>query len=78
VHRLDGEAGLRRTCNGRVGDTLRRPQPESIIISRLTSGRTVFAGLPLGQYDALIAIDAREGAEVVTYEIRIAPDKARK
>jgi hypothetical protein len=32
----------------------------------------------LGQYDALIAIDAGEGAEVDTYEIRIAPDKARQ
>jgi hypothetical protein len=37
-----------------------------------------WTGLPLGQYDALIAIDARIGAEVVTYEIRIAPDKARQ
>jgi hypothetical protein len=37
-----------------------------------------WTGLPLGQYDALIAIEARKGAEVVTYEIRIAPDKARK
>jgi hypothetical protein len=34
--------------------------------------------LPLGQYDAVIAIDPREGAEVVTYEIRIAADKARE
>ena len=34
--------------------------------------------LPLGQYDAVILIDPREGAEVVTYEIRIAPDKVRQ
>jgi hypothetical protein len=37
-----------------------------------------WTGHPLGQYDAVIAIDPREDAEVVTYEIRIAPDKARQ
>jgi len=37
-----------------------------------------WTGLPLGQYDAVIAIDPREGAEVVTYEIRIAPAKVSK
>jgi beta-lactamase regulating signal transducer with metallopeptidase domain len=37
-----------------------------------------WTGLPLGQFDAVIAIDPREGAEVVTYEIRIAPDKPLK
>jgi beta-lactamase regulating signal transducer with metallopeptidase domain len=34
--------------------------------------------LPLGQYDAVIVVDPREGAEVVTYEIRIASDDRRK
>ena len=37
-----------------------------------------WATLPLGQYDAVILIDPHESAEVVTYEIRIAPDKARQ
>jgi hypothetical protein len=37
-----------------------------------------WTGLPLGQYDAVIVIDPREGAEVVTYEIRIAPHQARQ
>lgn len=32
-----------------------------------------WTGLPLGQFDAVIAIDPREDAEVVTYEIRIPP-----
>jgi beta-lactamase regulating signal transducer with metallopeptidase domain len=31
-------------------------------------------GTPLGQFNAVIAIDPREGAEQVTYEIRIAAD----
>ena len=44
----------------------------------IRSNPLVWTGLPLGQYDAVIAIDPREGAEVVTYEIRIPPDKARK
>ena len=30
------------------------------------------------QYDTVIAVDPRKGAEVVTYEIRISPDKARR
>lgn len=34
--------------------------------------------LPLGQYDAVIAIDPREGMEVATYEIRIDSDKAHE
>jgi len=34
--------------------------------------------LPLGQYDALIAIDTPEGAKGITYEVRIASDQAGK
>jgi hypothetical protein len=37
-----------------------------------------WTGMPLGQFDAVIAIDPREGAEVVTYEIRIPADKGPK
>jgi BlaR1 peptidase M56/Carboxypeptidase regulatory-like domain len=44
----------------------------------ISSDPLQWTGLPLGQYDAVIVIDPREGAEVVTYEIRIAPDKARQ
>jgi beta-lactamase regulating signal transducer with metallopeptidase domain len=44
----------------------------------ISSDPLSWTGLPLGQYDAVILIDPREGAEVVTYEIRIAPDKARQ
>jgi beta-lactamase regulating signal transducer with metallopeptidase domain len=44
----------------------------------ISSAQLRWTGLPLGQYDAVIAIDPREGAEVVTYEIRIASDKARQ
>jgi beta-lactamase regulating signal transducer with metallopeptidase domain len=36
----------------------------------------IWTGLPLGQFDAVIAIAPREGTEEVTYEIRIPPDKA--
>ena len=35
-----------------------------------------WTGLPLGQFDAVIAIAPREGEEEVTYEIRIPPAKA--
>ena len=37
-----------------------------------------WTGLPLGQYDAVIAIDPREDADMVTYEIRIAPAKVSR
>ena len=37
----------------------------------ISSGPLRWTGLPLGQFDAVIAIDPREGAEEVTYEIRI-------
>ena len=38
----------------------------------------VWTGLPLGQFDAVIAIDPREGANEVTYEIRVPPEKATR
>jgi hypothetical protein len=37
-----------------------------------------WTGLALGQYDAVIAIDPRDDAQVVTYEIRVAPAKVSK
>lgn len=40
----------------------------------ISSDPLKWTGLPLGQYDAVIAIDPREGAEQVAYEIRIAAD----
>jgi hypothetical protein len=36
------------------------------------SGPIAWTGLPSGQYDTVIAIDACEGAEVVSHDIRIA------
>ncbi len=52
--------------------------PGAYALVPISSDPLLRTGLPLGQYDAVILIDPREGAEVVIYEIRIAPDKARQ
>jgi beta-lactamase regulating signal transducer with metallopeptidase domain len=52
--------------------------PGAYALVPISSDPLRWTGLPLGQYDAVILIDPREGAEVVTYEIRIAPDKERQ
>jgi beta-lactamase regulating signal transducer with metallopeptidase domain len=44
----------------------------------ISSDPLQWTGLPLGQYDAVILIDPREGAEVATYEIRIPRGKAHE
>jgi beta-lactamase regulating signal transducer with metallopeptidase domain len=52
--------------------------PGAYAMVPISSDPLSWTGLPLGQYDAVILIDPREGAEVATYEIRIAPDKVRQ
>jgi hypothetical protein len=37
-----------------------------------------WTGTPLGQYDAVIAVDPRSGTKLATYEIRIPRGKARE
>jgi hypothetical protein len=41
----------------------------------IRSDPIAWTGLPFGQYDAMIAIERRAGAEVASSEIRIAPRK---
>jgi hypothetical protein len=63
----DGKQNVELTPNDRGG-------PFGFV--PISSDPLLWTGLPLGQFDAVIAIDPREGAEAITYEIRIPPDKA--
>jgi beta-lactamase regulating signal transducer with metallopeptidase domain len=69
--------------DGKQNIKLMPEDPAAVGIGRMAlvpirSDPIAWTGLTLGQYDAVIAIDPRDGAEVVTYEIWIAPDKAGK
>lgn len=46
-----------------------------VVFVPIASNPLRWTGMLLGQFDAVIAIDPREGAEVVTYEVRIDSDK---
>ena len=47
----------------------------SMALVPIRSAPIAWTGLPFGQYDEMIAIEPRAGAEVATCEIRIAPLK---